>query len=178
MTTYIALLRGINVGGYRPLKMEDLREMFTLLGYENVATYIQSGNVVFEAPDSGETLLAEKIHRQIQETFEYDVPVIIRTVPQVEDILKQFPFAKTEGWRGYVSFLPDEPDKDQKQALEARSSEIEKFEIQGRQVYSLVDKQTQQRPLFSNSFIEKQLNLAATTRNLRTIGRILKLAND
>jgi uncharacterized protein (DUF1697 family) len=86
-TTYIALLRGINVGGHRPLKMEELRQMFVMLGFENVSTYIQSGNVVFDAADQDESQLATKIKNQIADTFEYDVPMIICTVEQLQKTL-------------------------------------------------------------------------------------------
>lgn len=94
MTTYIALLRGINVGGHRSLKMEDLRELFSSMGFDNVTTYIQSGNVIFDASSKDETVLARRIKAQIEDTFGYDVPVIIYSAKRLQKILDEVPFEK------------------------------------------------------------------------------------
>ncbi len=176
MKTYIAFLRGINVGGHRSLKMENLRQMFAMLGFENVSTYIQSGNVIFDAIDQDESRLAAKIKDQIEETFDYDVPVIIRTADELRRIFAEFPFEEKEGWRGYITFLSDQPTRDQKKELEAQSSDIEIFKVGNRAVCAHVNKQADEKPLFSSNFIQKQLNIPATNRNLRTIRKILELA--
>ena len=177
MARYIAFLRGINVGGHRPLKMEELREMFAGLGFNNVSTYIQSGNVIFDADGEAEpNFLSTKIKIQIEETFGYDVPVVLRTTSDLENSLSTFPFEDREGWKGYISFLAHEPMEEQAAELESLSSDIEQFEIRGPELYSLVDKQTNKKPNFSNSFVEKKLGVPTTTRNLRTIDKILELA--
>lgn len=178
MTTYIALLRGINVGGHRKLKMADLRAMFSNMGFENVQTYIQSGNVVFEASENDTDDLAKRIKRQIEETFGYDVPVIICTASDLKNILANIPFKKKEGWKRYITFLSHQPDKAQQEKLEARSSSIEFFRVGDGVVYAHVDKQTDKKPLFSGSFIQKQLNIPATNRNLRTVNKLLTLAQN
>jgi len=104
MTKFLALLRGINVGGYRPLKMEDLRGMFKILGYKNVSTYIQSGNVIFDAAEEQGDNIAQQLHRQIEETFTYDVPVFVRKISVAEEIYNHFPFEHQKGWTGYIFF--------------------------------------------------------------------------
>ena len=92
MTKHIALLRGINVGGHRKIKMDDLKQMFRSMGFKNVATYIQSGNVVFDAPQGQPDELSRSIQQQIEETFGHDVPVIIRSPADLKAIMKTFPF--------------------------------------------------------------------------------------
>ncbi|NGP87073.1 DUF1697 domain-containing protein [Fodinibius halophilus] len=178
MISYIALLRGINVGGHRPLKMEDLRKMFLQLGFKKVETYIQSGNVVFEVPESRQTdQLVPLIKEQIEESFGYDVPVVVRSAYRLGAILNNFPFDIKEGWKGYITFLAEEPDSEAKEQLESQSNNIETFKVAGTQVYSVVNKKADQKPQFSNRFIEKQLRVAGTNRNLRTINKVLNLAS-
>jgi uncharacterized protein (DUF1697 family) len=82
MNSYIALLRAINVGGHRKIKMQDLRGMFASAGFNDVKTYIQSGNVIFSSPESAPGTLAETIETEIKNTFGHDVDVIIRTREQ------------------------------------------------------------------------------------------------
>jgi len=179
MTTYIALLRGINVGGHRPIKMQNLRQMFSELGFQNVATYIQSGNVIFDANDEANlAFLSTKIKVQIEESFGYDVPVILRTPSDLEDSLAFFPFDDKEGWKGYISFLANKPMDEQAKELESLSSDIEKFVVRGTELFGFINKQTDEKPQFSNSFVENKLGVPATTRNLRTINKILGMATS
>lgn len=175
--TYIALLRGINVGGHRPLKMNDLRDMFRHLGFKNVATYIQSGNVIFDAPEQVEDRLAKEIQNQIEATFEYKVPVIVCSSAGLKEILEQYPFKEKEGWRGYITFLSDQPGEEQIERLEAHSNDIETFSAGDRAVYIHVDKQTDENLQFSSNFIQKQLGVPATNRNLRSVNKIWELAS-
>ncbi|MCW9705579.1 DUF1697 domain-containing protein [Fodinibius salsisoli] len=176
MPKYIALLRGINVGGHRKVKMKALRALFGSMGFKNVATYIQSGNVVFDAPKTEVNRLSNTIKQQIEDQFGYDVPVIVRTAANLEKVLKNMPFEKQEGWKRYITFLSEEPDESHKQKLEAQSSNIEIFKLGNKVVYAQVDKQTSAKPKFSSNFIQQQLNIPATNRNLRTINKILDLA--
>lgn len=175
---YIALLRGINVGGYRPLKMKKLRSMFSNMGFKNIGTYIQSGNVVFDGPDSETHLLEEEIADQIQGQFGYEVPVIIRTQTDIEKILLEMPFKETKGWKRYISFFPRDPVKELKEELEERSNSIEQFKAGERLVYSFVDKSAKTKPQFSNNFIERHFGISATTRNVRTVRKLLEMAEE
>lgn len=88
---YIAFLRGINVGGHT-VKMERLREIFTELGFTNVRTYIQSGNVFFETAQIDREAVSQKIEQHLRQALGYEVPVFLRTVPELEQILSIDPF--------------------------------------------------------------------------------------
>ncbi len=150
--------------------------MFRQLGFKNVATYIQSGNVIFDASEQDENQLASEIQKQIEATFGYDVPVIICSSSNFKEILDQFPFNKKEGWMGYITFLADQPSMEQQKKLEAKSSKIETFQVGNRAIYAQVNKQTDEKPLFSSNFIQQQLGVPATNRNLRSMNKILELA--
>lgn len=153
--------------------------MFAGLGFESVSTYIQSGNVIFDADEKAEpSFLSTKIKVRIEETFGYDVPVIIRAPSDLENALSSFPFTEKAGWKGYISFLAHKPLEEQAAELESLSSNVEQFEIRASELFTLVDKKTDEKPQFSNSFVEKKLGVPATTRNLRTVNKILELASS
>src|SRR6187399_408069 len=105
MQTYIALLRGINVSGHKKIKMPDLKAMFEALGFTNVHTYIQSGNVVFESKSA--TGLESKISAKILEQFGFEVSVICRTAKEMEQVITRNPYAGMVGFEAeklYVTF--------------------------------------------------------------------------
>jgi uncharacterized protein (DUF1697 family) len=165
--THIALLRGINVGGHRPLKMTRLQEMFAAMGFENISTYIQSGNVIFDAPSQKEQSLSAQIADQIAVTFDYNIPV--------KAILKKFPFAEREGWKSYITFLASQPPENHIAKLETLSTDIEHFKGGERAVYIQVNKQTDKKARFSNRFIQQQLDTSATNRNLKSVRKLVQL---
>src|ERR1043165_2092697 len=89
---YVAFLRGINVGGKNKVKMETLREACAALGFENVKTYINSGNMIFETSKSNDTKLAEKIEKAIEKEFSLNIKTMVRSIAEIEDIVKNNPF--------------------------------------------------------------------------------------
>lgn len=95
MTGYVALLRGINVGGHKKIPMERLRDLFTELGYTNARTYIQSGNIVFAAPSEPSSIHAA-IESGIADRFGFPVPVVLRSRRQLDTIVEACPFAKRD----------------------------------------------------------------------------------
>src|SRR5258708_5023717 len=113
MSTYISMLRGVNVTGYNKLPMAELRVLLESLKFKNVCTYIQSGNVVFESANSKG--LDKKIAKAILDKYGYTVPVVIRTPEELQSIIKNSPFAKEKNIdleRLYVTFLAEEPAKE------------------------------------------------------------------
>jgi uncharacterized protein (DUF1697 family) len=105
--THLALLRGINVGGKNPLPMKDLARMFSEAGCADVRTYIQSGNVVFEAPPRA-SKIADAVSAAIEKRFGYRIPVILRTSQQLQKAIGENPFLKadTDGLKGPPHLLP------------------------------------------------------------------------
>ncbi|HEY4431798.1 MAG TPA: DUF1697 domain-containing protein [Paenibacillus sp.] len=177
MTTYIALLRGINVGGNKIIKMQDLKTMFQSLGFHNVRTYIQSGNVVFESDEESENLLSEIIERQIHEVFGFEVAVMIRTLAEMVEVIANNPFQLSEPEafkRWYVSFLPAEPSVEALDKLRIYEDGPDKIRFVGREMYVLYDVSVSQSPLFKVPF-DKILGMSVTARNWNTVNKLVTM---
>jgi len=175
---YISLLRGINVSGKNPLAMPHLKRMYQSLGFGNVQTYVQSGNVICDAPPQDPEGLAKRIRSQIQETFGFDVPVIVRTGQEFQHILKNNPFLTQEQENVdylHVTFLAAPPSAERVQALIAIPQIGDEFVVIEREIY-LFCPGGYGRTKFSNTFFEKKLEQAATTRNWKSVVTLASLA--
>ncbi|MEK4234698.1 hypothetical protein BSK65_21670 [Paenibacillus odorifer] len=177
MTTYIALLRGINVGGNKIIKMLDLKAMFQTLGFENVRTYIQSGNVVFESDEGSKSLLTGVIERKIHEVFGFEVSVIIRTLAEMENVIANDPFQLSEPEefkRWYVTFLPAEPSAEALDKLRTYENGPDKVRFVGREMYILYEVSVSQSPLFKVPF-DRILGMTITARNWNTVNKLVTM---
>lgn len=113
MTTYISMLRGINVGGHKKIKMDTLKQLYVELGYTNVQTYIQSGNVIFQTQDIDAVNLAKSIAKQILEITGLEVPVLVLKLDEMKRIIKNSPFlfdSSKNPTSFHVTFLSETPD--------------------------------------------------------------------
>ena len=176
---YIALLRGINVGGHKVIKMADLKAMFESLGFANVRTFIQSGNVLFETKDNGKQL-RPRIQKELKATFGFDVTVVIRTAAEMKKIIESSPFSAdslAEGETLHVALLAGTPTPDAVESLLDTRSDVDDFHLVGNEVYILL-RQSSRQSLFSNSFLERKLGVAATTRNWQTMTKLAKQAGE
>ncbi|RYE25097.1 MAG: DUF1697 domain-containing protein [Sphingobacteriales bacterium] len=175
MQRYIAFLRAINVSGHNIIKMEDLRKLWALPGIGNVKTYIQSGNVVLDATHEVAKLL-KHLSKPLKEHTGNDIEIMLRTVDELKAVVKTNPFKTIPSDHTlYITFLNEVPAKDAAKQLEGKSNEVDQFKIKGREVYALVDKRAP-KSQFSNMFVEKQLKLPATGRNMNTVEKMLALA--
>lgn len=178
MIKYAAFLRGVNVGGHHIVKMEELRRIFAALdAVENVKTYIQSGNVIFETSAATDSAaLAEKIEQELGAALGFEVKTMLRTFAELEEIAAANPFKEPEaGAKTYVCFLSAAPDAEAKNSLLALANDFEAFRFRSREMYCLIRPGKPGKELFSNNFIEKRLKVAATTRNTATVDKILLL---
>ena len=167
---YVAFLRAINVGGNAIIKMADLKKMFESAGLENVQTYIQSGNVIFES-ERGVAELMKLIEGQLANVARYKIEVFVRTMRELQSIAKNSPFKAKDNETAYVTFLPKKPDKQSQLALLAFQSEADEFAFIGSELYNL--RRDREKSIFSGGLVEKQLRMPATTRNLTTIDKIV-----
>jgi uncharacterized protein (DUF1697 family) len=177
MTIYVALLRGINVSGQKSIKMEDLKKTFEALHYKSVTTYIQSGNVVFGSVATNTALLQTRIENKLLKTFGFKVLVIVKTLKEIEEAIKQNPFKKIkaqEGEKLHVTFLVGSPAKDAADNLAAVKNDVDEIRLLGSEVYILC-RNGYGKTLFSNTFIEKKLMVSATTRNWATVEKLFSL---
>ncbi|WP_375435761.1 DUF1697 domain-containing protein [uncultured Hymenobacter sp.] len=177
MTTYIAFLRGINVGGHR-VTMDVLRRLFTELGLSNVRTYIQSGNVFFETEEQNRAQLTARIEQHLQQTLGYRVSVFLRSVAELEQLLTLNPFghlAVTNDMRLCVMFLAEPAPVGLELPLFSPKADME--------IVSLTDQEAfvvwyiiEGRPPASMTFLDKTLGRQTTTRFFHTAAKILEAA--
>jgi uncharacterized protein (DUF1697 family) len=170
MNKYVAFLRGVNVGGSTVIKMADLKRMFESLGLQNVQTYIQSGNVIFETSEGDATSLEKQIESRLETASGYRIRLFVRTWREVQAIARKTPFTAGADETVHVVFLNKKPDKAPQQALIALRSNADDFAVRGCEVYNL--RRDREKSVFSNNFIEKILKMSSTTRNLTTIKKI------
>jgi uncharacterized protein (DUF1697 family) len=174
MFTYVALLRGINVGG-RIVKKETLKEAFASLGYQNVVTYKQSGNLIFETDIVNPQEVTTKIEEKLRNTLGYEVAVFVRTIPQLKTIINLDPFKRQErdGNSFLVTFLPIQPSSLSLQLpLTIPKSTAQVISTKGTEVFSVTHGGGE--GALPNPFLESKLKTKATTRNLNTIREIVE----
>jgi uncharacterized protein (DUF1697 family) len=174
--TYVALLRGINLGAKKRVSMTDLRALFTSLGAEDVTTYVQSGNVVFKSGE-GSAKLAAGIERRIRRDLGLTVTVLLRTKPQLAKVVTGNPFAKRvkDPTKLHVTFLAETPNRSRVRRLDREHGEPDEFRVVGREVY-LHCPNGYGRSKLTNAYFEKELGVAATTRNWKSVTKLAELA--
>lgn len=178
MQKYIALLRGINVSGQKLIKMEALRKSLERLRFEKVSTYIQSGNILFESSGSDVAVLQSQIKELIQTDFGFDVPVVIITLKELLDVVSSNPYANSvlsDPAQPYVSFLSAEPSKEALSLLQEIDFGKDEFTSHKRWLYILYASAASTK--LSNSFIERKLNVTATSRNWKTVTKLIALSS-
>ena len=182
MKTYISIIRGINVSGKNLIKMKSLHELYVGLGFEQVTTFIQSGNVVFRNQEMMTEELEQLISDEITKQFNLVAPVFVRELADFEIIIAQNPFCEIckedEGNSLaylYITFLAQTPVKILLEAIELYSFLPDQFIIKGREVYLFCPGGYGKTKL-DNTFFETKLKVKATTRNLRTLTSLVKIA--
>lgn len=174
--TYLALLRGINVGGKNKLPMNDLRDLFSQAGCRDVQTYIQSGNVIFRADPTVVPSLPGLITGWIAERFGYRVPVMLRTAEEMDDIIRHNPFI-AEGAAEetlHVLFLTGQPDARGIAALDPDRSLPDAFIVRGQEVYLRLPNGAGRTKL-TNDYFDTKLATISTGRNWRTVTTLFAL---
>jgi len=178
MKTYISLLRGINVSGQKKIRMAELRSLYEALGLVRVESYLQSGNVVFDSDEPDGAKLAGLIEAEIEQTFGYSVPVLVRTPADFRRIIESNPFAgdrNEDPARLYVTFLYQLPAGEQWRKLASPTGTADEFVI-GEQEIFLFCPNGYGRTKLSNNFFEKKLGVPATTRNWKTVNALYQMA--
>jgi len=181
METIISILRGINVSGHRQIKMPDLKALYEKLGYTDIVTYIQSGNVIFKTnKKTSDIALAKAIEQAIEKKYGFDVPVITRSITEIEKLIVANPFLKQKGVDAeklHVTFLSDKPDAANAKTILAFDYSPDKFIVSGKEVYVYCPNGYGNTKL-SNTFFENKLKVKATTRNWKTVNKLLELSGE
>lgn len=180
MSTWIAILRGVNVSGARKLPMKELKELFEMLKCTNVRTYIQSGNVVFESTKLEFSTFGKKVEAAIKKRYDYDVPVLVRSLEEMKKVVAVNPYLKRkdiEPDKLHVTFLADAPKKPEAERIVCTTFGNDSFQLLGREVYVHCPDGYGNTKL-NNSFFESKLKLIATTRNWRTVNELVRIGEE
>ena len=174
---YIALLRGINVTGKNMIKMETLRATFESLGFKNVESYINSGNLAFDCVKTSEAKLVAKLEETIKKDFGISISVMVRERGHIADVLANNPFdGKYEtNKQMHVLFMREEMPADKQAALAELQNNREKFAVKGREIYAMLLDGLAESVVFRKNFIEGKLKTPITGRNWRTVEKLAVL---
>jgi uncharacterized protein (DUF1697 family) len=172
---HVALLRGINVGGNNLLPMKDLAKMFADAGCKDVRTYIQSGNVVFDAP-AGAPGIADLIVRNIEKRFGFRTPVILRTSQQLLKTIRENPFLPAvadQRWL-HVYFLANRASAGAIAGLDPNRSVPDAFQVLGQEIYLHLPN-GMGRSKLTNAYFDSKLSTTCTARNWATVLKLSEM---
>jgi uncharacterized protein (DUF1697 family) len=178
LKTYISLLRGINVSGQKLIRMADLQRLYEGLGFARVRTYIQSGNVLFDAPEDSNAAYAAQIESQIQAAYGFEVPVLICTAADLQRIIESNPFLtrrEEDTAKLYVHFLAEKPSQAAADSLVRPANETGEWAFGEKEIFLFLPDGAGRTKL-SNAFFETKLKTTATARNWNTVNTLLKMA--
>jgi uncharacterized protein (DUF1697 family) len=178
MTVAISMLRGINVGGHKSIKMEALRVMYESLELKDAQTYVQSGNVVFKTTARDLAPLAKRIESKIEQTFGFRPAVMLRSSSELREVIRRNPFAARRGiepGKLLVTFLAADPSPEAREKLLSIKVDPEEPRIDGRELYTYYPNGVGRAKL-SPALIEKTLKTAGTGRNWNTVTKLLEIA--
>ncbi len=176
MDTYVALLRGINVGGRNKLPMKDLAAMFERLGCTNVRTYVQSGNVVFDAPERVLATLAPRIASAVRERFGHAPATIVRSREDLRTVVDGNPYVArgADFARLQVMFLAEAPRPEHAASLDPGRSPGDEYALAGREIYLYQPGGIAESKL-TNAYFDTKLKTTSTSRNWRTVLALVDL---
>ena len=180
MTTHLALLRGINVSGHNMIKMEALKTTLENIGFQNVQTYIQSGNVFIDTDEENAASVGFKIKQEIFKVFGHEVPIVVIGVVDLKACLKNNPFLKEKELdtkKLYVAFVSMELQNDRINDLRISQFKPDEASIDGSRIY-IKYAVGAGKTRFDQKYIEKRLNLTATIRNWNTVTQLLKMYEE
>lgn len=176
---YISLLRGINVSGQKKILMKDLKSLYGGLGFENVTTYIQSGNVIFTSDEENVDVIRCIIENEILSRYNFSVDVQVWRTPDFESIFKNLPFSdydlSRDGTKIIITFLSDQPTTDTLEALSAYLTKSEQM-IPGKKSLYFRFPDGYGKTKLTNVVIERILKVSSTSRNLKTVAKLFALA--
>lgn len=169
-TVYVGLLRGVNVGGNKKMPMADLRSLIEGLGFSEVSTYIQSGNIIFS---SSTTPKATMLEAAIEERFAIKTDVVLRNASELDSAVKNNPFSVSGEVRVYVGFMVKKAPEAIGAALDHQRFEPDRFAIVGSQVYLYLPAGIGQSKL--PNYLIRQLKTSLTMRNWNTVNKLVEL---
>jgi uncharacterized protein (DUF1697 family) len=178
MTVFISMLRGINLGRHNRIKMDAVRAMYESLALRDPQTYVQSGNVIFRTSEPDAATLAKTIQNGIEKAFGIRSAVILRTVPELRDVIARNPFAtrtEIDPSKFLVNFLASDPGQEVQTRVNQIKTDSEELRMDGRELY-IYFPNGMARPKLSLATLGKILNTPATGRNWNSVTKMLRIA--
>lgn len=175
MIKYVALLKGVNVGGHKKVPMADLRELLAASGFADVKTYIQSGNVILKSSKTNLQNLEVKIQELILKKFGFEVSVLVKTQQSLQRIFDDCPFDQEKKVKSYFTFLQMTPDDELVKIASAKVYEGEAYKIINDCIYFYCEK-GYGKAKFNINYFERQLKTIATARNYNTMAKLLSMS--
>lgn len=176
MNLYIALFRGINVGGKNILPMKSLVEILETMGYESVKTYIQSGNVVFKSPKKQKQKIAAEISLSVLDSYGFQPSVMLLDPTELRKAIKNNPFVTMDGKSLHFYFLESAAKQPALERLNSVKSTSEKFELKNRVFYLYAPDGIGRSKLAAN--IERTLGVSVTARNWNTVNKLNSMISN
>ncbi|MGB2685859.1 MAG: DUF1697 domain-containing protein [Olleya sp.] len=177
METFFIFLRGINVGGHNKIKMLDLRQVLSDIGFNDVKTYIQTGNIILKTDLKDKAIITSKIEESILDHFGFNIPTLVKTKADLDLILKKCPFTDVEKESSYFALLYNAPSQSQITALSNYDFPNEKFTITNQCIY-LYSSVGYGRTKANSNFFETKLKIKATARNFKTLTKVVSLIKN
>jgi uncharacterized protein (DUF1697 family) len=179
MLTYVSLLRGVNVGRQKRIKSEELITLFEFLGFKNVKTYVQSGNIIFNS-DENIKELQNIIEKEIKQVFSFPVGVLLRTSTQLQQIINSNPFLVVQSLNTdklHITFLSNTPNYLALSQIAEIQDELDIFVANNKEIY-LYCPNGYGKTKYTNGFFERKLGITATTRNWKTVNTLFEIAKN
>lgn len=177
MPSYVAFLRGINVGGNKKVPMADWKKMLGKMGYENVKTLLNSGNAVFETDEKSATKIEKEIAAQMEKTFGFPVPTIVRSIKEIETLIDADPFKGikvTPETRLYITFLSAKPTSKLKIPYASPEKDMKILKVTDGEVISVLIVSEKKGTVDAMAIIEREFGKNVTTRNWNTVVKLVK----
>jgi uncharacterized protein (DUF1697 family) len=174
----VSLLRAVNLGPHNRIKMDALCRVYESLGFSDVCSYVQSGNVLFRTGERATSKLAARIETEIEKKFGFRPPVILRTSGELREVVAQNPFAKRSGIepnKFLVTFLAAEPSAAAAEKVRAIKAHPEEIHLHGRELYIYYPNGLA-RPKLPWASLEKALQVSGTARNWNSVTKLLAMA--
>jgi uncharacterized protein (DUF1697 family) len=178
MSVIISMLRGVNVGGHNKIRMDQLRAVYESLGFRDSQTFIQSGNVVCRVDKRDLATAGARIEKGIERSFGFRPSVIVRTAPELREVIVRNPFARRSGIdasRLLVAFLASSPAADALDKVLKIKCAPQELRVSGRELF-IYFPNGMARPTLSMATVERTLQISSTGRNWNTVRKLLELA--
>lgn len=181
MKQFVAFLRGVNVGGRKPIKMKKLAAVLTAAGFRNVRTFIASGNVIFESSGKDPKRIGKTIESHLRQAFGHEITVFVRGVDDLRAIIKRNPFGKPKPAPDemlFVTFLASPPPARPKLPLRSETEKMEVIALMDGAAFIVAHRKQTGWFGFPHAFAEKEFKVPTTTRNWTTVVRIVAAAEQ